>query len=249
MRFYRMSSRSLEKKLSGLSNKTIIGPTSCLEPLRQIPFQIQGIIASAANQACKQPLDKVSYWTRSSHFAWDGWLVSELCGIHLSLFYMVGLPAYVTKISLRPWMLGIWIAVLMLTDQMLLPTLSTPQIWKPQGLISKIKHSPFKNTAGTQVTHHFSGDFILMKDNLKSQITFQLSSPNAHYSDTCQKLCWGSSNRTIVRKQSRSQSLSQDAWKRKFHCLLPKKVEKILSGITAWPSELWLTRVSDTRDS
>lgn len=43
--------RSLEEKLSGLSNKTIIGPTSCLEPLRQIPFQSQRIIASAANQA------------------------------------------------------------------------------------------------------------------------------------------------------------------------------------------------------
>lgn len=148
MRLHKMSNRSLGKKLSGLSNKTIIGSTSCLEPLRQIPFQIQGIIASAANQACKQPLDKVSYWTRSSHFAWDGWLVSELCGIHLSLFYLVGLPVYVTKISLCPWMLGIWIAVLMLTDKMLLPTLSIPQIWKPQGLISKIKHSPFKNTAG-----------------------------------------------------------------------------------------------------
>lgn len=70
--------RSLEEKLSGLSNKTIIGPTGCLETLRQIPFQRQGIIAPAANQDWKQPLDNVPYWTRSSHFAWDGWLVSEL---------------------------------------------------------------------------------------------------------------------------------------------------------------------------
>lgn len=149
MRFHKMSNRSLEEKFSGLSNKTIIGPAGCLEPLRQIPFQSQGIIASAANQAWKQPLDKVSYWTWSSHFAWDGWLVSELCGIHLSLFYMMGLWTYATKISLCPWMLGIWVAVLMLTDQVLLPTLSAPQIWKPQGLISKIKYSPFKNKAGT----------------------------------------------------------------------------------------------------
>lgn len=92
---------SPKQKLSGISNNSIIGPTACQEPQDKFHSKpresLSQVLIRPANSltGLRQSLLQISKLA-----FWLCWLASELCGIHLSLYYVGGVRGRCNQVQL-----------------------------------------------------------------------------------------------------------------------------------------------------